>query len=179
MALKYSVALMKQFAPFRWIGELIGRIAIPIRFKLPFAFLFLVGLMVALALTGLSELRRANERTDDLIDDQIRISTLRSISRSIQSIKIAGAELFLNHGDQTKTKSFQVSFTMKFYYFVLLLRKQETIGGPPISLRQNLNRIFLLRNERSKWPPRKCAPYLCKVKSEQRERSMKPSFPML
>ncbi len=110
MVLKNFAAPLKQFDPFRWIGEAVSRIALPIRIKLPFAFLVIVGLMVSLALTGVSELRQANKRASDLVDDQIRVSTLRSIGRSIQAVRLAGAELFLNHGDSEKNKSLASRF---------------------------------------------------------------------
>ncbi len=110
MALKNFAAPLKRFDPFRWIGKAISRIALPIRIKLPFAFLIIVGLMASLALTGVSELRQANKRASDLIDDQIRVNTLRSIGRSIQAVRIAGAELFLNHGDSEKNRSLASRF---------------------------------------------------------------------
>ncbi|MFA3917092.1 adenylate/guanylate cyclase domain-containing protein [Ruegeria hyattellae] len=117
MVHKNHGALIERLDLFRWTIEAIGRNALPIRVKLPFAFLVVVGLMVALALTGVSELRQANKRASDLVDDQIRISTLRSIGRSIQAIRLVGAELFLNHGDSATNKSLASRFNDEVFLF--------------------------------------------------------------
>lgn len=92
---KHSKEPAEHRAPTRWIGDAIGRIAIPIRGKLLIAFLTVVGLMIALALTGMSELREANRRANELVDDQVRISTLQTLAITIQTTKLIGASLFL------------------------------------------------------------------------------------
>ncbi|AXI55111.1 hypothetical protein C1J05_11960 [Sulfitobacter sp. JL08] len=73
-----------RFTPLRWLGRGVGRIAIPIRAKLLISFVSVAGLMIVLALTGVSELQKANQRTADLITDQTKISGLTNLRYVIQ-----------------------------------------------------------------------------------------------
>ncbi len=125
MALRNSPASNAQPSSMNWLVENVARVALPIRQKLPVAFLIVVLLMVALSLAGLSELRRANIRAAELVGDQIRISTLRSIERSISAVNLVGAELFLNVGDQSRNNN----LAKKFYDEVLLFRAAAAQTG--------------------------------------------------
>ena len=85
-----------RLTPFMQIGDLIARIAAPIRTKLLIAFLGIAALMIAMALTGIAELRNANLRTAGLVEDNFKFTTLNNVSRNIQLARIEGATIFAN-----------------------------------------------------------------------------------
>ncbi|WP_171052682.1 sensor histidine kinase [Ruegeria sediminis] len=74
----------------RWVSDAIARIRAPIRLKLLFAFLLIAMLMVGLSFTGVRALQQANERTDELIAFQTRISALNAFERSVQEVMTTG-----------------------------------------------------------------------------------------
>jgi class 3 adenylate cyclase/HAMP domain-containing protein len=93
--------------PFSRIGTAIGRLGVPVRAKLLTAFFGFAALMIAVALTGVIELRKANQRASELVDDQIRISSLRTIELSLHTVRLAATELFVDaaSADQVEKKA--------------------------------------------------------------------------
>lgn len=76
------------------LSEAFGRIALPISSKLSFSFVAIVALMIALALTSVLELRLANERALQLINEQAKISALSEFRVRISETMFSGALLF-------------------------------------------------------------------------------------
>ena len=126
MTVKKSADL-KWFALLSRIANGIGQIAAPIGAKLPVAFLIVVCFMVALALTGMAELRKANDRADQLLEDQIRISTLLAVQRSILTVKLVGADAILNFGNAAENEK----LGKKLYDEVYLFRAGASQTGNP------------------------------------------------
>lgn len=117
MTAKHSNGRTKGYAPIRWVGDVVGRVAIPIRAKFLISFLAVVALMIGLALTGLTELREANTRASQLVDDQIRIGTLQTLAVSIQTTKLKGALLFPEPNDSAESENLLKDFEDEVYLF--------------------------------------------------------------
>lgn len=78
-----------RFAQSRWIGEAIGRIAVPIRAKLLIAFVGIAALMIVLAFLGLATLRAANDRTAQLVVDQERFAAYHGVNNQLNESLIS------------------------------------------------------------------------------------------
>ncbi len=76
------------------IAESHGALRFRIRTKLLIAFLLIAGLMVAIAVTAISELQKANTRTAELTRDEEIIDGLNNIIRSVHNLMILGNAAF-------------------------------------------------------------------------------------
>ncbi len=107
---------------------------IKIRTKLLVALLGIVGLMLILAFTGLSELRKANLRTAELLQDQVRLSNLKVFESSLQEIWLNGTAIFAETGGNTMLGDSAGFFKDKLHVIQSLGHLIETRDQPDLSL---------------------------------------------
>ncbi len=111
-----------------------GGLHITIRTKLLAAFLGIVGVMLILAFTGLSELRRANIRTTELLQDQTRLSNLQVFDNSLQQIWLNGTAIFAETGGNTMLGDSAGFFEDKLHVIQSLGHLVESRSQPDLSI---------------------------------------------
>jgi signal transduction histidine kinase len=80
----------------RWLPERIARIPVSINTKLLIAFLCAAGLLVVLGMVGLGTLRIANDRADDLTQQQRLITEYRQINFAASEFQFVNANAILS-----------------------------------------------------------------------------------
>jgi hypothetical protein len=68
-----------------WLPRLVGRLPLPVHGKLLFAFLAIVGLLVAVGAAGLEVLSGVNRRAEDMVKLQRKIAAYRQLQHDTTS----------------------------------------------------------------------------------------------